>query len=240
MKRKLNEKAVTVSEAGSRGLALHISSVAHKWYVLYDASSVLDIVNDEKLWPKGSEQWFLKNVSETIKDFTLATVSVDPMKGEMWDASTVQFSAAQKGYGPLLYDIVMALEHGIASDRESVTAAAKNIWNNYLNNRPDVEHKLIDDINDPKTPPHEDDGELHNPKTPDNSLNYAYFLKNAPNVSALLENDKKVKNTIRNNFDMTLKELNMCFVSAGRNFFQGKYPNPKALHTMQRRSIKGK
>lgn len=55
-----------------------------------------------------------------------------------------------KGLGPLLYDIAAELagDSGITSDRFSVSPSARNIWNFYVNQRPDVEIKqLTDDCN---------------------------------------------------------------------------------------------
>lgn len=228
---KLHEKAVSVDEATTRGLALHISTVANKWYILYDASEAIKAVKKDLEEHLSAQNGVLDRthasirLTELLKDCVVATVSVNSVKDEMWNASTVQFSAAQKGYGPLLYDIVMALEGGLTSDREIVSNPAKTIWNRYLNNRQDVIHRKIDDITDPKTEPLEDDGEVFKPDTDENALNYAYFLKTSPNVTALLENDKKVKKFINENIDTNFdnKSLNLIFVSCGRTFFSKKY-----------------
>ena len=55
----------------------------------------------------------------------------------------VGLSSATSGYGPKLYDILMeaATEKGamLTSDRSMVSGDAKNVWEYYFNNRPDVQ-----------------------------------------------------------------------------------------------------
>lgn len=66
--------------------------------------------------------------------------------GIIWE---VVNSAAQKGYGPLLYDLTMEYvvnelgDLGLTCDTTSVSGEAQRVWNYYLNNRPDVEHELL-------------------------------------------------------------------------------------------------
>jgi len=55
----------------------------------------------------------------------------------------VGLSSATSGYGPKLYDVLMeaATEKGamLTSDRSMVSGDAKNVWEYYFNNRPDVQ-----------------------------------------------------------------------------------------------------
>lgn len=56
---------------------------------------------------------------------------------------------ATKGWGPLLYDVMMEYLTSsrnaiLTSDRGMVSADAKNVWDFYLNNRPDVEKVRLD------------------------------------------------------------------------------------------------
>lgn len=107
-----------------------------------------------------------------------------------WGAKEIEFSAAQGGYGPMMYDIAMADVGGLTPDRESVSRDAKGIWNFYKNSRPDVEKKQIDDWQKPLTATPDDDGERHS-KKPGNPLDYAYFLKSGPDVSTLKANHSR-------------------------------------------------
>lgn len=53
----------------------------------------------------------------------------------------VAFSAAEKGWGPLMYDVAfgMAYPSYVSSDRGSVSEFAEKVWTYILNSRPDVE-----------------------------------------------------------------------------------------------------
>jgi len=63
------------------------------------------------------------------------------------DAKSVQLSAAEAGYGPLMYDIALGMAYPdyVTSDRASVSNAALAVWTHYFKNRPDVERELIMD-----------------------------------------------------------------------------------------------
>jgi len=68
-------------------------------------------------------------------------------------------SEATKGYGPLLYDLAIEIagNHGVTADRGSVSSDASNVWEYYYKNRNDITKKPLDDEDDPKTTPVEDD-----------------------------------------------------------------------------------
>lgn len=61
---------------------------------------------------------------------------------------TVKASAAEQGWGPLLYDIVMSIirPKWLIADRGSISDAALSVWEFYLKNRTDVEKEIIPDI----------------------------------------------------------------------------------------------
>jgi hypothetical protein len=111
-----------------------------------------------------------------------------------WDAHEVRHAAAEKGYGPLLYDLALSYCGIITSDRNSVSSYAENIWDHYYSARSDVEKLRFDDIDEPETPPVEDDAKLHPPSR--DSLNYAYKLKGSKiyDVDALnRQSEEKIK-----------------------------------------------
>lgn len=69
-------------------------------------------------------------------------------------ALEVKRSAAEDGYGPTMYDIVMEItEQPLINDRDSVSGDAKGMMQRYLRTRPDVDKKLLDNVDDPKTYP---------------------------------------------------------------------------------------
>jgi hypothetical protein len=64
----------------------------------------------------------------------------------------IMSSGAARGWGPMLYDVMMEYltnrkKASLTSDRAMVSAAAKNVWDFYLNSRSDVE-KIRMDISD--------------------------------------------------------------------------------------------
>ena len=67
------------------------------------------------------------------------------------DAWVVAFSQATQGWGPMLYDIAMELAgtDGLTPDRYRVSYAAFEVWSYYLQRRPDVTRKQLDDIDPP-------------------------------------------------------------------------------------------
>ena len=74
----------------------------------------------------------------------------------------VKRSAAEDGYGPTMYDIVMEItDQPLINDRDSVSREAESMMSFYLNNRDDVDKKLLDNVDDtatyPRTPEPIDD-----------------------------------------------------------------------------------
>jgi hypothetical protein len=202
--RVFSEAPVTTRQASSSGLALSILSNAYRQhtYVLYDAGRVKDtwteFVDDNVIDPDAWSSTILNNVYAT-----LTTSGVQ--KKKQWGASEIRSSAAESGYGPLIYDIAMALESGLISDRDSVSPAARKVWNFYKNNRKDVEIKKLDDLDNPKTSSTFDDAIVFDDNDDANPLNYAYFINKSPNVSSLQSNDKK----IRTYHEKASKKLNL-------------------------------
>ena len=75
-------------------------------------------------------------------------------------AKAIALGAAEEGYGPTLYDIVMEVTpYPLINDRLDVSEPMQNMMQFYLDNRPDVEKKLLDNMYDP--------GDY--PRTPDTS-----------------------------------------------------------------------
>lgn len=76
--------------------------------------------------------------------------------GKALGAYEVTRSRAPYGFGPLLYDVAMELAteagSGIMPDRRNVSPAARNVWNYYHDNRPDVEAVQLDDMKNTLTP----------------------------------------------------------------------------------------
>ena len=73
----------------------------------------------------------------------------------------VTTSRANKGWGPLMYDVAMewATMHGsgLTCDRETVSDAAYHIWDYYMNSRSDVKSYQLDTRKSLLTPSKSDD-----------------------------------------------------------------------------------
>jgi hypothetical protein len=161
----LTESAVSLGQARSEGLALYVSARRPKKYVLYDTQRFIASLRS------GDDIG--------ARDAVVAFIQVaTPLRGKSYLAKEVKYSAAKKGYGPLLYDIVMSEEGSLVADRHSVSRDAQKIWSYYKDRRPDVRKLPLDDVEDPKTTPVVDDAELHVVGSGDietDAVNYAYF-----------------------------------------------------------------
>ncbi len=83
-------------------------------------------------------------------------------------AWVIDSTDALSGYGPLLYDIAMEIStmdgSGLVSDRRSVSMEAHDVWQYYLDNRPDVTVFQCDDRDDSLTPDPSDNLDQRIPK----------------------------------------------------------------------------
>lgn len=180
IERVLSEEAASVSQAEKRGLALYTNeSSGGTYYVLYDPQKLEDLAK-----------------KKLAIDACIVAMMITQKPGDAWGASEVKNSAADKGWGPLLYDIVMSMEGGLMSDRDKVSSHAQKVWSHYKNKRNDVDAKILDDTLNPRTEDEFDDAYVKSKLVDgtsqvdkDNPLNYAYFVKNKPNVGELQMNN---------------------------------------------------
>lgn len=199
----LKEEAVSIQRAHSEGLALFISKgdVQHT-YVLYDPKKLLAMKNGD---------------TDLGSTDCIIAMMITQKQENAWQASAVDNSAARKGYGPFMYDIVMKMENGLVPDRVSVSDAASNVWSYYKKNRSDIEAKPLDDEERPKTKPAIDDARVYE-DGPENPLNYAYFNKGSDNVGKLLSQHKK---TLASAKGLDFEESDLLDYAA--EFFGEKY-----------------
>lgn len=235
--------AISLSQANKQQLALIIpdkeQEKTHRTYILYDAAVLVDLFkyvfeatkqsNPEldsadlkylvaRFLEKGD---YLKSKK---KEYVVATISVNAgraMSGLQYGVPNVVASAANKGYGPLMYDIVMAHEGGLTCDKLSISDDAAYIWQYYFSNRKDVEKKLLDDINEPRTPEKFDDSTVFKQSSKydysKDPLNYAYFPKTKLNTSTLINNHEVFISWIKKN----LPDLDI--IANANRFFDRKY-----------------
>jgi len=101
------------------------------------------------------------------------TTDPDPCNG----AKMVTKAASVKGsgMGPAAYEAAMWYTGGLTSDRIETSDLAGYVWSMYYG-RNDVIKSPFDDVDDPQTPPKEDDCQFQDR----HYLNYSYRLKSAP------------------------------------------------------------
>lgn len=113
---------------------------------------------------KGSEPGFLRYVDPDNKPtypYGYVSCKANPAKDHFicHNAWFIGSAEAAKGYGPLLYDCLLAKlgerNLGLTPDRSLVSPLAAKVWVEYLTNRPDVRKEPLDFNN--STPQREDD-----------------------------------------------------------------------------------
>lgn len=137
-KKELEEAAIGLESALSSNHSLFIETIE-------DNLIAFTLVDSGKIYEKLPRITKLSLDSLIPSDF-IGFVLLNPKTVESCRAYMVQLSAAEKGYGPLLYDIAMswAKKHGnfgLVSDRSNVSNAAFNVWRYYNRIRKDVVKK---------------------------------------------------------------------------------------------------
>jgi len=216
------------------GLALFINkTLENKVYMLYDAQGFKEnLLSKKHSSPKND--WY-SELESSFYDSILAFIQVEDPETPSWNAKEVKYSAAEKGYGPLLYDIVMADTGKLVPDRNTVSADAEKIWNKYMN-RSDVEHQPLDDIEKPQTRSETDDSELHVPmrsrtkqmqKLDSNiPIDHAFSLKTAgPNTANLLKNHETSVEMVLGNTRLSRGDFYSLIDNLANRFFNERFDN---------------
>ena len=142
----------------------------------------------------------------------------DVPEGEAWGASMVRQSAADKGYGPLMYDIAMSAAKSLVSDRDKVSPSAEKVWKVYQQ-RSDVKKLPLDDISDPKTASPKDDATVFPGR---DALNFAYAGANV-DVNALRQNHQRFVQMTKAKFGNDESFVDDALESAADSFFRRMY-----------------
>lgn len=161
------EAASSVGMAQQQGYALLIKNSGNSTkFVLYDPSFYREFIASHE-----GDVSEVQNAPQGVRAFFSAFPGPsDSCEG----AVEIGVSSAQKGFGPMMYDVVMShfSPAPIMADRTSASAAARNIWRFY-GGRADVEKIPLND-NDCKT--YDDD----------DALNYAFRAKSPVNFANLV------------------------------------------------------
>jgi len=209
VKLSLNEKKMSEKDAEESSLALLIHSDSYETeFVLYDVKGMYDFAMK---FNAHNDMTIAKNAIGFIKGM-IVTIKSHYGHAPAYNASAVALSAAEKGYGPLMYDIAMKHCGKLISDRDEVSPLAKSVWNHYKNNRNDVESYKLDNFYDPKTATKFDDSYVFDDGDDENPLNYAYELKSSLNIEKLISNNEE----LLERFPVSRKVIRI----ASRRFFQ--------------------
>jgi len=143
---EVDEVAVSPKQATSEQLALHNADDAA--IVLYSPKLIIDRIQRAMQEHSFEKEDMDERVIERLINDTSAVVGVLQIDDSDIDASDcyeVMGSAAERKYGPLVYDLGMVSIYPafLLSDRNSVSSEAQEVWKYYLNSRKDVEHVLL-------------------------------------------------------------------------------------------------
>lgn len=222
-KRIFKEKAMSVSDAEKNNYSLLITkgNDDRLYFILYDS----------KLIQLEDKTFNIDSVDKSI----IAMIKIDKKNDIPKISYCVVESAARPntGAGVLLYDIVLSFlskkGKGLIPDRESVSKSAQKVWKYYFDNRNDVEHIPIDDINEdsyPITKDKSDDGVTNqNIKDYDYNkrgfLNHVYKIKKPINYSKLESNNNNFFTKHKKNIN--LKSIKSNLVDSANSLFNKMY-----------------
>ena len=163
---RLSEAAATPAAAAASGFALMKPAEGQGSYVLYDAEKTV-----RALTGMARETWW--KLAAVVESEKAVIGMIDVKSGrQCGGARIVLTSAAERGFGPLMYDIALA-DGPLAPMRDSVSSSAERVWRHYFEQRNDVAHHPLM-------------GCKQHPKVR-SWLNFVYEAKNPINVNSLVK-----------------------------------------------------
>lgn len=222
----LQEAAISASDAASQGLALIKTHYIDTELTLFNAEALLEMI-------KSGEIRTGADIHNNYEKIIVGAISINPSEsgGECYGAEQISYPVAIKGYGPLLYDFALHYSKALMPDRSGTSHSAQQIWKFYDQNRGDVQSAEFDDVQNPKTPPKEDDCKIV--KGPD-FLNKAYSGY-GQDPSPLFENTEdffdelrpflrkiKIKSNNRDYF-ASISDIKTAITRAGSKFFASRH-----------------
>jgi len=174
----LQESTSPTSRAASAGLAVCVvgSPDSAGYLMIYDPSIVYRLARE---YEEAGLPVDYNMIQDSIEEDPIVRSGIrwitetEPCNGAK--VVTKAASVARSGMGPAAYEAAIWYTGGLASDRVETSRLAGYVWSRYYD-RDDVIKSPFDDINDPKTPPEEDDCGFQDR----DFLNYSYSLKNEP------------------------------------------------------------
>lgn len=213
----LSEEAVSLSQASASGLCL----LKHTLSGVFEHGEMILILYDPTIVTKDLDH-AQTITTESIVGYMMVHVGDQDENTPCWNAKEVKEVAANKGYGPLMYDIAMSeIDGPLMADRHVVKPQARRIWNNFKNNRSDVKVLPLDDFANPKTPEVCDDCIVHNEKG--DAVNAAYERKSRLNVVPILSNHQMFMKKMIDEWEIDEAKFERLLDIAGNKYFIDRY-----------------
>lgn len=214
----------TAQIAQKAGLALaFVNDSGDHYAVLYNRGSAAQQLEDSARDP--SFDFKADSPDIIAQNITAMTMFSPSATGEAEGAWEIRRAAAEKGYGPLMHYIALAVvpTHTIMSDRQDVSDDEGNVWAKF-NGVGGIEALKLDDEEDPKTEPTKDDSKLvKDPKRP--YLDYAYRQKSGGTQTGQLEaaHDEFVGDIGFSIDGVTEADVSAAIRAAAKKYFESKY-----------------
>lgn len=202
----LDEDAVNLNQLNTQKLALLVEGDGQdKVFILYNPVLL-----------KGVVKQGIKTPSTVATSFIFSFVSMSYFDlCEFW---TIDKTAAEKGYGPISYEIAMSAVSPafVASDRNTVKPGARKVWNYFFNNR--ANEFNIKQINPAQT----DDACLNPNQGSDTFLQYAYSIKNKIDINTLVSHHVQMLRELQME-GLDSQEINEFIHKKGFDFFYERF-----------------
>lgn len=154
--------------------------------------------------------------------------------GKCYGSYEIFQSAAEKGYGPLLYDTIMKVVNNqgapLTPDRSSVSSDAGKVWSHYKFQRSDVEKLPFDSILKPhRTPTPQDDCKTHGKVSMTNpfsqeEIDFAYRMNGTSHLASVGMKLIKKHENFRRDFQTKIGvDLDSFIHSLGEQYFEQRY-----------------
>jgi hypothetical protein len=123
--------------------------------------------------------------------------------------SEVLGSAAEQGYGPMLYDISLSIIYPnfLISDRRSVSKSAKKVWDYYHSKRPDVNVVFMSGAWADSS----------------NSTDYKYQIKKPKSFVSLSNNHLKFVSTVEKKYGLKKSKIESSLSAAADYYFRDSF-----------------
>ena len=204
----LFEKAVSPDEAFNQGIGLinHTDRSAD--------SIRLTLVSMKDFLKKTKNKKHVELVD--FKNSIIGTITAEHTMDELWRVSNV---GAIKGYGPLLYDLVMdKIKKDWLCPSTDVRPMAQNVWKYYYENRKDIKHLPLSVLE-------ENDYHQMQMLFPDSPWMWRIYKLKVPlqGIEKLYKNGEIVNKIMEDKFSYSGESKN----DAAREFFRKRYDETK-------------